>query len=585
MGRGDPIARRLMRAGGYGKSLAMEALLGSNNPNGNFGPQQHTAIPTLVSSHDRAKHSTTAISNKKNRVRAVLETHSLPADSSARSFISLPSEIRNQIYDLLYVFDEQLFVWDTSACWGGVTSEVAQNLGLLFSCRQVYWEAASVLYQRNHFFVSSWYEQAYFKRWSEQLCPRAQFLRHVTIDYAALSSELEEDHGPTWVVALDLLPLLRLLWTESGAMLQVSIETSSYNDTPAIFNNAFRSIAQEDQLNLRRYSNLLASVILRVEGTMGTVTFASTTPEANVRSTFSCSDEGKVATMSQIPWKPELSALPASAYHAIIAYVVQPTVKLFAGPLSTIRPLWKSPVFHVNRKVRSDALYHAYRTTSFVFMLASEGLRPNFGGFSYIERLRMVRADSENEAQLWPHGFASDVDLLARNFQLLLEISVRPEDQDMDDVRIDIIELLRATYQSRPSMVITVRLRSSRDGVSSNTQSSFTLKQLRLNVFVVLSQVFEDKDYRKHGRCPAVYINGKGHPVELVYHADDVIRMLPDQSQVFKNQESILKKAKRYEQSLRYQEEFLHPEGCISLGKMWDSLKLMIWPRKPSYAE
>ncbi|KAI4674630.1 uncharacterized protein J4E84_010500 [Alternaria hordeiaustralica] len=563
----------------------METRLGSNDPNGNFGLQQHTAISSLLSAHDRAKQSTTAISNKKDRARAILETYSLPADASARSFISLPSEIRNQIYDLLYVLDEQLFVWDTGARWGGVESEAALNFGLLFSCRQVYWEAASVLYQRNHFFVSSWYEQAYFKRWSEQLGPRAQFLRHVTIDYTALSSELEEDHGPTWVVALDLLPLLRLLWTESGAMLQVSIETPSYNDAPAIFNNAFRSIAQEDQLNLRRYSNLLASVILRVEGTMGTVTFASTTPEANVQSTFSCSDEGKLVTMSQIPRKPELSALPASVYHAIIAYAVQPTVKLFASPLSTILPPWKSPVFRVNRKVRSDALYHAYRTTSFVFMLASEGLRPNFGGFSYIERLRMVRADSDNEAQLWPHGFASDVDLLARNFQLLLETSVRPEDQDMDDVRINIIELLRATYQSRPSMVITVRLRSSCDVVSSNTQSSFTLKQLRLNVFVVLSQVFEDKDYRKHGRCPAVYINGKGHPVELVYHADDVIRMLPDQSQVFKNQESILKKAKRYKQSLRYQEEFLHPEGCISLGKMWDSLTLMIWPRKPSYTE
>jgi hypothetical protein len=178
-----------------------------------------------------------------------------------------------------------------------VGSELKLATGLLHSCRQVYHEAVSILYCQNKFVVSGWYGQPYFQRWSEQLSGRVHLLRNIKIDCTTLAFQRHKVRQFGVFKAYDVLPVLRLSWSESKAMLQVSFSADLGSTETIEFTTTFNAIAQGDQLNIKGYSafeRLLASVTIRQDGKVGVVTFANATPTSNVQCTFNHSKNGKL---------------------------------------------------------------------------------------------------------------------------------------------------------------------------------------------------------------------------------------------------------------------------------------------------
>ncbi|KAG9188087.1 hypothetical protein G6011_02010 [Alternaria panax] len=222
------------------------------------------------------------------------------------------------------------------------------------------------------------------------------------------------------------------------------------------------AIAQDDQLNLRRYSTckrLLASVIIREDGNMGMVTFAGTIPASNVQHIFASPKKGKLGMMDDRTRNSRLLDLPPAIYHTIVTYEVQPEIKLYTESHATASLPWSSSVFCVNHRMRSDALDVA----RFIYVLNSKGLRPDFNGFC-VKSLRLPMPDFECGAWKWMHdGFNANIMDWAKSFELLLCIIVRPNFRNLDDVRIN-IELLRVMSQSPHSFRVTVRLHSSIGG-------------------------------------------------------------------------------------------------------------------------
>jgi hypothetical protein len=102
------------------------------------------------------------------------------------------------------------------------------------------------------------------------------------------------------------------------------------------------------------------------------------------------------------------------------------------------------------------------------------------------------------------------------------------------DIRINVVDLLFATLLARDSTTIRCRIVPP-DG-SDPVQTTFTLRSLRINVFLLLSHVIEASLRRRSKRCPAVYINGDGFAVETINPGREVSQLLLDAAKLISEQ-------------------------------------------------
>lgn len=99
---------------------------------------------------------------------------------------------------------------------------------------------------------------------------------------------------------------------------------------------------------------------------------------------------------------------------------------------------------------------------------------------------------------------------------VLLEFRLPNLTPKLEDVRINILELLCVTMQACDSTNVRCRLMALNSQKQSKSEATFTLKQLRMSVFIALSHVLVTEPYSKSKRCPAIYINGYGYAVETI---------------------------------------------------------------------
>lgn len=87
---------------------------------------------------------------------------SQPARSDTPSFLDLPAEIRNSVYDFLFKFDTELRL---KCCGRPDISQAAaapvQGIALLSTCRQIHEEATTILYSQNTFAMGDTLEHGY----------------------------------------------------------------------------------------------------------------------------------------------------------------------------------------------------------------------------------------------------------------------------------------------------------------------------------------------------------------------------------------------------------------------------------------
>lgn len=195
---------------------------------------------------------------------------SVPLDAQLPSFLTLPSEIRNQIYELLFLRDGPVYVHSLRAYHAGKPTEseldeysmnetfrqdqdydarldagiprvpedrddlklfdhgLWRSLGLLKSCRQIYHEGVGVIYKNNSFVISctqpahassGYYASSldkdycplhYAPTWLKSLGMQYRHLKDVRIDLSVrCGGSCGHAFGDD---TFDLLPILRVVW-------------------------------------------------------------------------------------------------------------------------------------------------------------------------------------------------------------------------------------------------------------------------------------------------------------------------------------------------------------------------------------
>lgn len=200
----------------------------------------------------------------KGRTYPIAQGQSRPCDANARSFLDLPSEIRNQIYDLLCKQEAPVYLHDADLCeperpfpspwpemysteyaWDQAREYVAfkgvhlrekqifrHGFGpakvLLSTCREVYHECAPLLYSENDFVITrssfrcdegsskgeelqysgDYHQVSFAPRWLRSIGANIHALRKVIID----ADTMCPTSCRTYTQELQLLPLISLLW-------------------------------------------------------------------------------------------------------------------------------------------------------------------------------------------------------------------------------------------------------------------------------------------------------------------------------------------------------------------------------------
>jgi hypothetical protein len=236
------------------------------------------------------------------------KTVSSPADPSAPSFLStLPPEIRNPIYEVLFKRDGEVLLHDAKAyreglrqalgiegaceypgCGGDVNHNVdvesdagdqgyrhgfEKYIALLRTCRQIHHEAAGVLYGSNtfrfpHVCIAGTRPQIppleYPVRMLSSIGSHFQVLSKVSVDVQACHE------GCTSLI--NMLPFLRLRWVHLKArcVIQFTDPVSALNEQSAqisppgyrrravpayVLNNLLVSLGDRDMLDIKRYAS------------------------------------------------------------------------------------------------------------------------------------------------------------------------------------------------------------------------------------------------------------------------------------------------------------------------------------------
>lgn len=217
--------------------------------------------------------------------RLLIPTFSKPAVPDVPSFLWLPAELRNVIYEDLYELDDDIVIREW--LYGGPIMKLSlPGRKLLFTCRQIYAETTALFYGRNTFLIttSSPPVGSTTESWLTRIGPLAQFVQYMVIDLLKETSS-----------EMDVLPFLRCIWEKPGHKLRMRFVYTGQHDqcsfNAATVTNAVRLIAEDNYLDLKRYCpypSLLSAIILNEDGSKGKARFYKYTPPPSfdVRTTY-----------------------------------------------------------------------------------------------------------------------------------------------------------------------------------------------------------------------------------------------------------------------------------------------------------
>lgn len=251
---------------------------------------------------------------------------SVPQDSSTPSFLTiLPPEIRNAIYEYAFVLHDELVIIDAyeytrQPVWeeefddldseedsadveriqehAFAVRDVRLPMSLLRTCRQVYHEAASILYGRQkiritvapHRHNGSFRQLRTAVRWLQSIGSQYKLLTRLVIDTSALCPDECDIAGRT-----NCAPILKALWLRPGLESRVEYTRSGIeidkrvhepylglsfleSTSASIVGEIIADLSTKDELGLRRYAGfgrLIRSIWVDGDDQYGIVNFAS----------------------------------------------------------------------------------------------------------------------------------------------------------------------------------------------------------------------------------------------------------------------------------------------------------------------
>ncbi|KAH4080451.1 hypothetical protein HBH46_229970 [Parastagonospora nodorum] len=452
----------------------------------------------------------------------IMKTASSPADPNAPSFLtSLPPEMRNAIYEVLFKREEPVLVHnahqyhahepyrddqtDMEVYMTEVTlfdqifeaeigadaefhHDLHESLPLLHSCRQIYHECAGVLYGCNEFVVSralnrhdldfdelhpnGWlYSQLeYAPIWLEQLGSQCSLLRKVVIDVDALC--------PTGCEGalddIDLLPLARFLWyhasgdctlkfAHTGRMLTMhSGGTARDHETSAtIFNNMLSALITRDALGLKKYSlskHYLADMEVSVRKRKGTLTYRARDGYYSRVDEMLILDGGRTLRFQEMTQgRSVLLQLPRNILHTIIRYAWSSLGHLVFDVDNRTACGIPFNIFEVNRELRQTFLLPDYRLVAHPMHLQISTDEITTNFNQFVAIKDLVSDDTRNSK--FPKLFPEILSqsLTSAHIKITLRVSTTTR-TTLDQVRIDIKGLLCLIRHERLGRKISIEI-------------------------------------------------------------------------------------------------------------------------------
>ncbi|KAF2820319.1 hypothetical protein CC86DRAFT_412194 [Ophiobolus disseminans] len=472
------------------------------------------------------------------------------ADNSEPSFLTtLPPEIRNNIYECVFLRDEPIFivdaheytkppVWDEKRplifydddddgydgyryvnkpmkahdCQFAVT--------LLRTCRQIYSESSGLFYGANDFVVSSVGSHYYF-------------LNKVAIDIGPQCPDLCYDHHEE----IDIMQLVKLLWTKPAAQLRLTfadsgraldkrihLRLSQHSTTylptqPNMLNNILESLVVKDDLKIRRYSRfdcLVHEIALDTNLRYGRVVFNSSNTShgcwtANLEQRFTTS-----ATGMSSAWCPPVTAysLPiirGNSFERILRYALASEDPIVFDLDEHKDVGFDNRLCAVNRTWSLHAM-DAFRTTNVIIlrMLTLE----NKTSFSDFCALCMWHQD--RISRFWPDDHSPP-----EPPSIELCFSANQKETCLQSLEINIVELIKLTRRWGPTNIVKFKLETGSDERAVHSTSSLTMGGLHRNCFVALSECLVHYPAALLDEHLQVWIDGEGRVRRAVIPASE----------------------------------------------------------------
>ncbi|KAF2737131.1 hypothetical protein EJ04DRAFT_521355 [Polyplosphaeria fusca] len=485
------------------------------------------------------------ITSKKPNAIQIPRVVSSPANAAKPSYLTLPAEIRNTIYELLFKREGPIFPVnppfhehlerelqprdenDYSDSPLPQPHNLCSALTLLSSCRQIYCEAVGILYGQNTFVVC-WLRGgdhsvtnlvAWAARWIMDLGTQTDHLQNVSVDIGQWCDEICECeyYNEEWYI--NLLPLLRVISVYPFLSGKIRFQSSARCSQLVIatLTKVLVTLVESDDLNIARYfrfNRLLRKVEVTSDATRGWVEYGSPNDTTGLDQIFQICDSGDIIVE---PKRQPLSpyGLGSGILDAILSHALKPPGGVCFDLDKGITSAVSISLCAVNKYLRDRASTYFWDSNTFICSMDTSESRTSFRNFSSFSQwpqgcLPGIRRSSSSAGCI---GLLRDRMRVPPIFALNFKLRCRVE---LHRLRIDIIEFL--VHTSWVEGTSTIRIKSSHmaeGAVVSEQQHSMTFRNLRKNILLFLVAMVSLSPEKLNERCPNITINGLGHVVEV----------------------------------------------------------------------
>ncbi|KAI4640425.1 hypothetical protein J4E93_008631 [Alternaria ventricosa] len=378
-----------------------------------YKPLVAAAAPLLGSS-GAVSHSVMHFPLPKPIHGQIAQVYSQTSNPAATSLLTIPAEIRNQIYEYVLVDDRPIVIVDNADDSAIKTSSFSGSPAIIQTCRQIYHEAIGVLYGQNVFRFE--YRILVHKRgrilspidayrkWTRDIGSSLSKLRTVAIRMDMPDLPDEWDNPSLWddfyrssQKNIKITPLLDVFWYGVACGLSVRFESTSNRNHPYLSSYPSRfdvkfltkvlyELGNMDKLRLMKARRLISDVEVAPHGKQGFIDFRSSNGKAGVRRGFQFSKNTQRYALEPSP--PKLPDLPSKILERIARSVYSNHEVTYDFNTGISHGLGFS-MLDINchlRKMMLVDFHHFHQQRRFVIILGSATLSSSEAMFDKLER-------------------------------------------------------------------------------------------------------------------------------------------------------------------------------------------------------
>ena len=511
------------------------------------------ATPATVSDVYQSDMAVTKIANTQKDTEAATATDNVPPpvshpiDPNAPSLLNLPGEVRNAIYEALFIREDPIQIHAKNinrlGYHSGYRSEsIISGTTHLQSCRQIQHEATGVLYARHVFRLvlpaSTDDEDGliWAMDWLRIIGKQSAYLRVIQLDISNFLAGRRD---------LEILPILEYTWKPEHENMAVSFvippESLSVGFVanrrwpanlfliPSIgrgwsakrtakMNKGLSALIADPSDLLRKYwiTNMLLRVKLDGNGLRAYVSYRHNHLEGGnwmTKGRISISNGGelRVTPLDRNPGLHELMTIH-SVKRRLFDLVQPPEMELVFDLTNQTTNKTIENLARLNRWLHRETLLEVRGHNS---TFTSTTSKPKYNFETELETFAAIQLRGR-----------------PRHFHLYFDLS---EHFTLEDVRFDALPLISALSSFDCEVNLKIAVRHPLDSETSNQTVTMLLRELKVGVFSFIYNFLNDYPNRAYLPCPKIWTNGFGQAKEAIWQdelwLEPVDNSYPDNSQ------------------------------------------------------